>query len=366
MANPASIPPELAQSLERAQRAVTQGALTLVELFQITQDLNQYGRQDTAIQLYRDWLAGPPSPLAYAAWFNLAIALNAKGDVAGAEAAYRSALAHNPRFSEAHLNLGTLLERSKRQDAALESWRTVLGYADPAVPGERAFLIQALNNLGRVLELQRDFPAAEDMLTRSLHLNPQQQDVITHWVHLRQKQCKWPVFSSSASGVPEQELMAATSALGMLSGSGDPALQLASAKRFVREKVVHDVPQLSGPAGYEHSRLRVGYLSSDFCSHAVSILTAELYGLHDRSRVEVYGFDWSNDDGSQLRARVLAGFDHHVRIHELSDEEAARLIRSHEIDVLVDLHGLTLGARPNILSYRPAPVGSTRRYWVPV
>lgn len=359
MAHPASLPPELAQSLESATRAIAGGTLQLVELFQLTQALQQHDRQDTAIQLYRDWLAGPPSPLAYAAWFNLAIALNARDDIAGAEAAYRSAIAHHPRFSEGHLNLGTLLERTRRHPEALEAWRVVLEYADPAAPGERGFLIQALNNLGRLLEIMRDYPAAEDMLTRSLHLDPQQQDVITHWVHLRQKQCKWPVFSSSASGVPEHELMVATSALGMLSGSGEPAMQLASAQRFVREKVRSDMPQLSGPAGYEHTRLRVGYLSSDFCSHAVSILTAELYGLHDRARVEVYGFDWSNDDGSPLRARVLAGFDHHVRIHELSDEEAAHLIRSHEIDILVDLHGLTLGARPNILSYRPAPVQVT-------
>ncbi|WBS02791.1 glycosyltransferase [Pseudoduganella sp. SL102] len=359
MANPASISSELARSLEQARRGVAQGTLPLVDLFQVTHELHQNGHQDTAIQLYRDWLAGPPSPLAYAAWFNLAIALNARGDSAGAESAYRSAIAHHPRFSEGHLNLGTLLERAKRPQEALDAWRVVVGYADPANAAERAFLVQALNNIGRLLEIQRDYPAAEDALTRSLHLDARQPDVITHWVHLRQKQCKWPVFSSSASGVPEAELMAATSALGMLSGSGDPAMQLASAQRFVREKVIQDVPQLSGPAGYEHTRLRVGYLSSDFCSHAVSILTAELYGLHDRARVEMFGFDWSNDDGSPLRARVVAGFDQHVRIHDLTDEEAARLIRSHEIDILVDLHGLTLGARPNILSYRPAPVQIT-------
>jgi predicted O-linked N-acetylglucosamine transferase (SPINDLY family) len=43
----------------------------------------------------------------------------------------------------------------------------------------------------------------------------------------------------------------------------------------------------------------------------------------------------------------------------MSDEQAARCIRSHEIDILVDLHGLTSGARPRILAYRPAPVQMT-------
>jgi predicted O-linked N-acetylglucosamine transferase (SPINDLY family) len=33
--------------------------------------------------------------------------------------------------------------------------------------------------------------------------------------------------------------------------------------------------------------------------------------------------------------------DHYIRIDAMTDEQAARLIRSHEIDILVDLHGLT-------------------------
>jgi hypothetical protein len=46
-------------------------------------------------------------------------------------------------------------------------------------------------------------------------------------------------------------------------------------------------------------------------------------------------------------------------IDTLSDEQAAHLIRAHEIDILVDLHGLTSGARPQILAYRPATVQMT-------
>jgi len=336
-----------------------QGALPIIELLQGGAQLVDAGQRPLAIKLYRAWLAHNQSPLGYAVQFNLAVMLGDNGDTAGAEAAYRMALAQNPQFNEAHLNLGTLLERLQRPDEALASWRRLLEYCDPAVAANQPHYVQALNNLGRLLEIRKDFPAAEDMLTRSLRLDPRQPNVITHWVHLRQKQCKWPVFSSSASGIAEEQLMAATSALAMLSASGDPAQQLAASRRFVEAKVAQQVTPLSGPQGYGHERLRIGYLSSDFCAHAVSILTAELYSLHDRSKVEVFGFDWSREDGSPLRARVIAGMDHHIRIHSLDDEQAARLIRLHEIDILVDLHGLTLGARPNILAHRPAPVQVT-------
>jgi predicted O-linked N-acetylglucosamine transferase (SPINDLY family)/glycosyltransferase involved in cell wall biosynthesis len=356
---PPTMAAPLAQATAAAFAQADNGTLQIIELFGAAARLTEARQLETAVQLYRLWLNKTASPLAYAAQFNLAVLLSDQGDTASAEAAYRSALAVNPRFSEAHLNLGTLLERMKRPEEALASWRNVLDYANPQLAADRPFCLQALNNLGRLLEIRKDYPAAEDMLTRSLEIEPDQKNVITHWVHLRQKQCKWPVYNSSACGIAEDKLMDATSALAMLSASGDPAQQLAASRRFVEEKVIQDVPRLSGPEGYGHDRLRVGYLSSDFCSHAVSILTAELYGLHDRSKVEVYGFCWSQEDGSPLRARVIAGMDQHIRIGTLTDEEAARLIRSHEIDILVDLHGLTLGARPNILAYRPAPVQIT-------
>jgi predicted O-linked N-acetylglucosamine transferase (SPINDLY family) len=46
--------------------------------------------------------------------------------------------------------------------------------------------------------------------------------------------------------------------------------------------------------------------------------------------------------------------DHFIQIGKLDDAAAAQAIREQEIDILVDLQGLTSGARPNILAFRPA------------
>jgi predicted O-linked N-acetylglucosamine transferase (SPINDLY family) len=135
---------------------------------------------------------------------------------------------------------------------------------------------------------------------------------MTHWVHLRQKQCHWPTWSG-LEHISRKQMEDGASALAMLSLTDNPDLQMAAAKRFVNEKLNPNVAPLTGGKGYGHSRLRIGYLSSDLCSHAVSILTAELYGLHDRSQFEVFAFSWSREDGSPLRARVVAGMDHYIR-----------------------------------------------------
>lgn len=62
------------------------------------------------------------------------------------------------------------------------------------------------------------------------------------------------------------------------------------------------------------------------------------------------------DDGSALRRELEAHFSHVHRVAQLSDAAAAELIRSHGIDVLVDLNGPTRAHRMGILVRRPAPV----------
>jgi predicted O-linked N-acetylglucosamine transferase (SPINDLY family) len=348
----------LSQAADLAATLAQQGVLPLIELFTVAERLGAIQQGEQASALYRTWLEHTVSPIAYAVHFNHGVTLSNLHDDAGAEQAYRAAIALKPDFIEAHLNLGTQLERNGQPEEALTLWRAVLTFGDPHSSADQKLHVQALNNLGRLLEIRKQLQEAEHMLARSLTIDPDQTNAITHWVHLRQKQCEWPVYQPLGT-ISVETLMTSTSALAMLSASDDPALQLAAARRFVKDKVAPCTISLSSPQGYAHNRLRIGYLSSDFCSHAVSILTAELYELHDRNQVEVFGFCWSRDDGTPMRARVVKGFDHHIRIGEMSDEEAARCIRLHEIDILIDLHGLTSGTRPGIIAFHPAPVQMT-------
>ncbi|MBS4050456.1 MAG: acetylglucosamine transferase, partial [Methylomonas sp.] len=150
-----------------------------------------------------------------------------------------------------------------------------------------------------------------------------------------------------------------TSALAMLSLSDDPEAQLAAARHYVEHKLSKNLPRLAPTASYGHGKIRIAYCSSDFCLHPVAMLTAELFELHDREQFEVYGYCWTQQGHSPLRQRIIDAMDHFERIDSLTDEAAARLIREHEIDILVDLHGQTLGARANLLAYRPAPIQIT-------
>jgi predicted O-linked N-acetylglucosamine transferase (SPINDLY family) len=335
-----------------------QQKLSINDLLNCASQLEAAQQYELAAVLYQTWLSRNQTAFNHFAYFNLGAALSNVGDLEGAKNAYLQAIALSPTFVQPRFNLGSVYDRLGQPDAAVAEWTWVADHTSADNPDERAIRLLALNGLGRVLEAQQQYAQALARLTESLRMEPDQPDVLHHWVFLRAKQCVWPVYAD-IDGVDPELMRKSTSALAMIALSGDPEAQLAAAKHFVANKLRTDVPTLAASKGYGHKKIRIAYLSSDFCLHPVSMLTAELFELHDRKHFEVYGYCWSREDGSALRARIVGAMDHFERIHELSDEAAAQLIRDHEIDILVDLHGQTLGARPNLLAYRPAPIQIT-------
>ncbi|MCW7541853.1 tetratricopeptide repeat protein [Aquabacterium sp. A7-Y] len=349
-------PPASADAaLQRLLAQAAQGRLVLTELLDQATSLGQQGRTDAVLQLYETWLHHTDSPHRFVVCFNLGTVLGTLNRHAEAEQAYRQALEAKPDFMQAHLNLGHQLEHQGRIEEALACWRTVLKLFEAAPQSDPELQLHALNNLARTLEQHKRYDEAQAYMERSLAVRSDQPKVLQHYVHIRQKQCAWPA-DLPPPGVSRHQLLMATSPLAMLSASDDPALQLLAAKQFIHERVPPAGPALPARTQRRPGRIRIGYLSSDLCLHAVGLLTAELFELHDRSRFEVYGFCWTREDGSALRRRLIAAMDHHIRIDRLDDRAAAELIRLHDIDILVDLHGLTSGARPGILQLRPAPL----------
>lgn len=333
-------------------------ALEPLRLVMIADRLAKVQRTADVINLYQHWLARCKTPVNYIINFNLGVMLGSLNQIDGAEKAYRDAIEQHPIFAQAWFNLGTLMERQRKVKEALDIWQDMIDKRMVTPDGTRDLYVMCENNLGRLKEEIKQYQEAEVHLLRSLQADPQQPKVIQHWVHLRQKQCAWPVFTP-IEGLSLGDMIKFTSPLAMLSVSGDPGLQLATSMHFAYTRVNYRTPQLAPAQGYQHDKIRVGFLSSDFCMHAVSLLTVELFELFDRERFELYGFCWSNDDGSDVRARIIKAMNHFVRIKDMDDLSAARTILSHEIDVLVDLHGLTSGARPNIVAAKPAPVQMT-------
>ena len=307
--------------------------------------------QEALHGLWLGWNGAAPE--AAGVWYNLGVARALQGASERAAEAYAAALALRPGFAEAAINLGLALENSGRAEEALATWRAAL----PTRENRRLLHL----HLGRLLEERGELGAAREELHACLAIAPDQPDVIQHYVHLRQRTAHWPVAQAEGLAIDEEVLAGRCGPLAALALRDDPAFQTEVTREWIARKVPAASERLAPERGYAgHERIRIGYLSTDFRAHAMSFLIAEVIERHDRARFEVYGYCVGGpDDGSAIRARVAGAFDRFTGLSALDDAAAARAIRADEIDVLVDLNGLTRGARLGILRWKPAPVQCT-------
>ncbi|KAL3665550.1 hypothetical protein V7S43_009584 [Phytophthora oleae] len=109
--------------------------------------------------------------------------------------------------------------------------------------------------------------------------------------------------------------------------------------------------KLQGP------ELRIGFVSSDFGVHPVSSLLRGLLALLSSPDHQTKVYCFSLTDASSWWSRNISRtVDFMVSLKGQNSLNAATIIQSHKIHVLVDLNGHTLHSGISIFTHRPAPV----------
>lgn len=102
-------------------------------------------------------------------------------------------------------------------------------------------------------------------------------------------------------------------------------------------------------------RLRIGYLSADFRTHAMGLLLEGLFEAHDHEQSETFAYSISPLRDA-LTDHYSRSADHFYDFSKASDDDALKQINADALDVLIDLSGLTTFSRPAILGEHPAPI----------
>lgn len=342
-------------------KRVTENSMTLMDLIGAAETLRSAGQKDQVIQLYKQWLdLNHQSPFAYAVYFNYANILSDSGDLQTAKDAFECAIALNPDFAPAHINLGTLLERMGSAGQAIMQWWALVNRLEKVTGKAVDYKATALKQIARVLEMNQHAANAEGVLRDGLELNPNQLDVAQHYVALRMAQCEWPIVSPWEN-VDRKTLMKGIGPLSMSVYTDDPMLQLGSAwhynKNFLGYSSIdfQDNHRATKPHS-QKMRRRIGYVGSDFREHAVGHIMAEVFELHNRDEFEIFVYYCGPAASDPLHDRFKASAEHWIDINAIDDATAARRVLEDNIEILVDINGYTKFARTKLFAMRPAPV----------
>ena len=103
-------------------------------------------------------------------------------------------------------------------------------------------------------------------------------------------------------------------------------------------------------------KLKVGFISGDFNRHAVAIQIIDiLQELKKISKIELF-FYYNNFKIDDLTKEFINLSSNWRSILSLSDDEAFNIIKSDNLNILIDLSGFTDGNRLPILIAKPAPI----------
>lgn len=281
------------------------------------------GRLDEAVACYEKALHLDQN--FFMAHYNLGSAHYLKKDLAAAKQSFQRALLLKPDFAQAHNNLANLLKDNDQLQEAAEEYRLAIRH--------NPNLSEAYFNLANVLIKTWHIEEALGLLQRLLVIDP--QNVIGHSNYL--------FYAHYSDRFNAEDFYRMARKWEQMHAS-----VIEGHARKIK------FSNLADPA----RKLKIGYVSGDFCLHPVGLFIDGVLSSHDKSEVEIYCY-YNFTQRDKLTARLITLADHWRDIHDISDELVDILIKKDEIDILVDLSGHTEANRLLLFARRIAPVQVT-------
>lgn len=253
----------------------------------------------------------------------LADVLLALGDSRAAMAALRMVVEARPDWADALYNYGVLLKKHQELELAEDALRRALA-ASPAHARAAQMLGGVLLAQGRTAEALALYAAAKQRCPDDFALESAELFALL-----------------GHDGIAEEALFARHVSFG---------------RRL--EAACAPLPDPLDRPRDARRRLRLGYLSGDFCFHVISAAMLPLLERHDRAAYEIYCYSTGQAPDDYTR-RLAARADHWRACHGLSADAIARAIADDRIDILVDLAGHSGDPQLAVMARRPAPVQAT-------
>jgi len=264
---------------------------------------------------------------------------------------FEKAISLQPNYAEAYNNIGNLYQDLNQPEVAIKSFEKAIRL--------QSNYAQAYSNLGNVLVKLKFLESALAAYEKAMQYGDTNGLILSSYINCKMQLCEWSGMEeliSNLHNINRNKNIFKFLPFCLLSICDDPYL----IKKVTQEYIETSNPSKSDlgdlPQPIRHEKIRVGYYSPDFRNHPVSYLLAGVFESHNKEKFELIGFSMGTQVADEMRIRLEPCFSQIIDISSKSDLEVAKLSRELNIDIAVDLCGLTHGARPSIFAYRAAPI----------
>src|SRR4029079_12365554 len=329
-------------------------------LFHLGNPERERGQHALAVGYYRRALSRAPGHAGVLN--NLGLALEAQGHSGEAEACYREVLAATPNHPDALANLANIQFGREDFAAAAESYqrafairrdfpasfwtqRAIALHAIGALADAEQSLREASRLAPDIVKIHVDigslclrlgkFAEAEAAFERVLELDPGHRYARTMQVYSRIERCAWDGLDDYLAALRralERDAPPGASDAGvpfpLLAMPLQPALLLRAATAWSAQHAARARPRPAA-AHAPDRRLRLGFVSADFCDHPMTHLLIDCWERLYRSRIESFAYSLFPAEQNALGARVRRAFDHFSGVEQ---EGGAKIEPLHSAD----------------------------------
>ena len=136
----------------------------------------------------------------------------------------------------------------------------------------------------------------------------------------------------------------------------DPELQLKTSKNLADK--MYPENNILGPIfkRAKKEKIRIAYIASSFNQSSLTYLISGLFKFHDKKKFEVIGITFNSPQKDEVYKNIEDDLSQLIDLTGKSDIEIAKYCRNLELDIAIDLNGLSTDMRIGIFAYRIAPV----------
>jgi len=348
-----------------------------VILFQLKRYDDAISQWQKAIKLKPDYHFG---------YNNLGNAFLLKNDLNQALLNYEEAIKINPNYFEAIYNKANIFLKLKDFSNALKYYDKVLSLKNDYFSAHQGKAIvykkiekfdEAINQWEKVISLTPDNENAyvqkgdilfdKNMLKDALNdyekaysINPNKPFLLGSIIYTKTRMCEWEgldkIITEFKSKIEKNTKVSPPYTA--LTIFDDPSIHLKVSKIWSNEHKKIDANKIE-KIEKKSKKIKVGYFSADFRTHAMGHLMVKMLELHNREDFEIYGFYFGPKikESDFLAKRIKNSFDKFFDITLKNDLEVANLSKELGLDIAIDFMCFTGNQnRFGIFTQRCAPI----------
>jgi len=262
---------------------------------------------------------------------------------------FNKCLALNHNFSLAHNQKGLIYKNMNRLEEAENSFLDSINLN----PNNDS----AYHNLGNIYFRLKKLEKSKIFYEKALDLNPKKDFILSNIVEIDALMLNLNDYKTNREEILNK--------INLNESSFDPFFLLTltddlekiskNNKKFVDQ----NIKKITFKNKYNptnNNKIRVGYISSDFRTHAVGRLVQDIFQYHNTERFEIFGYSLFSKVDDEIYKTIKKQFKNFrsFDLEKLNTNAIIQTIQQDSLDVLIDLNGHTQGAKTEIFNVKLA------------